>query len=180
MWVGRTYHCVSTRPQETQHDILTCRCGRPVSQCRAAPSPSPYRPGTFAPGHGPPPPAARGSGVSAPTSSRARVRCSLSSALLHYTLAKAMLRVRGFAHNPALYACHILVLPDSLSNPPEAVGHECGRAEQVHGWSEAAHGEVALVLDGVVPAHGGHILRHCGRSWCGCGGSMGGFGGCRC
>lgn len=84
---------------------------------------------------------------------------------------------RSFAHAPAIYACHILVLPDSLSYPPETVGHECGRAEQVHGGSEAAHGEVALVLDGVVPAHGGHILRHCGRSLCSCGGSMGGFGG---
>lgn len=62
---------------------------------------------------------------------------------------------------------HILVLPDSLSNPPESVCHEYARSNEVHGRSEAANGEVALVLDGIVPAHGGHILRHCGR--CGAG-----------
>lgn len=65
---------------------------------------------------------------------------------------------------------NVLVLPDSLSNPPESVCHEYAGAEQVDGGSEAANGEVALVLDGVVPAHGGHILRHCGRS-----GSRGGL-----
>lgn len=55
------------------------------------------------------------------------------------------------------------MLPDSLSNSPESVCHENAAANEVHGRSEAAHGEVALVLDGVVPAHGGHILRHGGR-----------------
>lgn len=59
------------------------------------------------------------------------------------------------------------MLPNSLSNPPEAVGHEYGSSNDVHGRTEAANGEVALVLDGVVPAHGGHVLRHCGRGGAG-------------
>lgn len=62
---------------------------------------------------------------------------------------------------------HLLVLPNSLSDPPESVGHEYASSDEVHGRSEAANGQVALVLDGVVPAHGGHVLRHCGR--CGAG-----------
>ena len=71
---------------------------------------------------------------------------------------------------------HLLVLPNSLSNPPESVGHEYASSDEVHGRSEAANGQVALVLDGVVPAHGGHVLRHCGR--CGAEAQWGGEG-CR-
>lgn len=59
------------------------------------------------------------------------------------------------------------MLPNSLSNPPESVCHENAGSQEVHSRSEAANREVALVLDGVVPAHGGHVLRHCGRGGAG-------------
>ena len=62
---------------------------------------------------------------------------------------------------------HLLVLPNSLSDPPESVCHEYACSDEVHGRSEAANGQIALVLDGVVPAHGGHILGNCRR--CGAG-----------
>jgi hypothetical protein len=59
---------------------------------------------------------------------------------------------------------NILVLPDSLPNPPETICHQHARSDEVHGWSEAASGEVALVLNGAVAAGRRHILRHGGRS----------------
>jgi hypothetical protein len=55
------------------------------------------------------------------------------------------------------------VLPDSLSNPPEAICHQHAGSEQVHGGAEAASGQVALVLDGTVAADRRHILRHSER-----------------
>ena len=59
------------------------------------------------------------------------------------------------------------MLPDSLSNPPEAVCHQHARSDEVYGRPEAAGGQVALVLYGAVAAAWRHILRHGGRlcSW---------------
>jgi hypothetical protein len=57
----------------------------------------------------------------------------------------------------------VLVLPDSLSNPPESVCHERRGSEKVCGGAEASYGQVALVLYGAVAARWRHILRHVGR-----------------
>lgn len=57
----------------------------------------------------------------------------------------------------------VLVLSDTLSNPPESVGHECRSPEKVCCGAEASHGQVALVLYGAVAARWRHILRHVGR-----------------
>ena len=58
---------------------------------------------------------------------------------------------------------HVLVLSDSLANSPEAVCHNRSGSEDVDGRTEAANGEVALVLDGAVAARRRHILRHDGQ-----------------
>ena len=57
----------------------------------------------------------------------------------------------------------VLVLPDSLSNPPESVCHERRGSEKVCGGAEASYGQVALVLYGAVAARWRHILRHVGQ-----------------
>ena len=59
---------------------------------------------------------------------------------------------------------HILVLSDALSHPPETICHQDACSDQVDGRSEAASGEVALVLYGAIAAGRRHILRHDGRS----------------
>lgn len=59
------------------------------------------------------------------------------------------------------------MLPNSLSYPPESVCHDCCGAEKVDGGSEAANGEVSLILDGAVAAGWRHVLRHLNG---GCGG----------
>ena len=62
------------------------------------------------------------------------------------------------------------MLFNALANPPEAVCHERSRSGEVHGRTEAAGGQVSLVLDGAVAADRRHILRHdegvcCGVNW---------------
>lgn len=77
-----------------------------------------------------------------------------------------------------LQHCASLVLSHSLSKSPEAVCHDAGGGCEVPGRSEAAHGEVSAVLDGLVAADGRHVLRHdCGfDDGAGGGGSGGGRG----
>ena len=56
----------------------------------------------------------------------------------------------------------ILLLPDSLPNPPKPICHGSGDTSKIHPRLESTDGEVAAVLDGLVAAYGRHILRHGG------------------
>jgi hypothetical protein len=56
------------------------------------------------------------------------------------------------------------VLPDALAHPPETICHKRGCSDEVGGRPEAANGQIALVLDGIIAASRRHILRHGGRS----------------
>lgn len=58
---------------------------------------------------------------------------------------------------------NILVLSDALSHSPESICHQPSHSNDVYGGSEAANGQVALVLDGAVAAGWRHILRHGGQ-----------------
>jgi hypothetical protein len=60
-------------------------------------------------------------------------------------------------------SAHILVLPDTLSDPPETICHQHTRSDEVHGGPEASSRQVALVLYGAVAAGWRHVLRHSGR-----------------
>jgi hypothetical protein len=133
----------------------TCRCGRPSSLCRATPSPWPCRRGTCAPGRGLPRPAVRGSDVSAPTSSRARVRCHTSALALS-------LRVRSAAQHSSrrgrrcrsydpTYLCSLMPCP-TLQNPyvmrtPLPMRYTAGRKPRI--------GRLRLYWTGLYPPTGG-------------------------
>jgi hypothetical protein len=65
------------------------------------------------------------------------------------------------------------VLPDALSNPPESICHQRSGSDEVHGGTEAAGGQISLVLDGTVAANRRHILRHGEDVWCGVNWSVG-------
>lgn len=56
----------------------------------------------------------------------------------------------------------VLLFPNALPDSPETVGHDCADCEKVGSGSEAASWEVATVLDGLVAASWGHVLRHGG------------------
>lgn len=66
------------------------------------------------------------------------------------------------SHCPNI-SLHVLLFPYAPANLDEAVCHDQTHSEEVNCWSEAASGEVAFVLDGVIAAHGRHVLRHVGR-----------------
>lgn len=84
--------------------------------------------------------------------------------LLAREFARTMSALRKTQFTPSIrIVCHILVLPDSLSDPPESPGHQCGSSEEVYGGTEAPSREIALVLDGAVAARWRHILRHGGQ-----------------
>lgn len=59
----------------------------------------------------------------------------------------------------------ILVLPDALADAVEAVRHDAAHDGEVGGRAEAAGGQVALVLHGLVAADGRHVLGHGGRTF---------------
>jgi len=61
---------------------------------------------------------------------------------------------------------HARLLPYTLPVFVETEGHDCECQAEVNRRSKAAGGQIALVLDGAVAAHGGHILRH-GECVCG-------------
>lgn len=62
----------------------------------------------------------------------------------------------------SLRALDLLLLPNPLPDLVEPICHKRGHAEEVDGRSEAASGEVALVLNWLVAARGRHVLRHDG------------------
>lgn len=55
----------------------------------------------------------------------------------------------------------VLVLANALADAVEAVRHDATHDGEVGGGPEAARGQIALVLDGLVAADGRHVLRHC-------------------
>lgn len=57
----------------------------------------------------------------------------------------------------------ILLFPNSLPNPPESIRANRTDHNQISSGTEAASGQVTAVLDGLVAAGWGHVLRHCGR-----------------
>jgi len=58
---------------------------------------------------------------------------------------------------------YALLFPSPLPKLVEPIYHHARDAEEVVGGAEAADGEVAAVLHGLVAAGGGHVLRHrCG------------------
>jgi len=136
--------------------VRTCRCGRPLSLCRATPSPWLCRRGTCAPDRGLPLPAARGSGVSAPTSSRARVRCNTSALPLFPLRLSAARRSSLRAHRCSssyncTYLCSLMPCP-ILQNPyvmrtPLPMRYTAGRKPRI--------GRLRLYWTGLYPPTGG-------------------------
>ena len=63
--------------------------------------------------------------------------------------------------SPTSVQCSLL-FPDTLSNSVETVAANGAHGDQVVGRAEAANGQVAAVLHGLVAAGRRHILRHIG------------------
>ena len=57
---------------------------------------------------------------------------------------------------------NLLVFPNALADPVEAVCHEQAGCEEVNGRPEAASRQISFVLDWLVAARGRHILWHGG------------------
>ena len=55
-----------------------------------------------------------------------------------------------------------LLFPDTLSNSVETVAADGAHCDQVVGRAEAANGQVAAVLHGLIAAGRRHVLRHIG------------------
>jgi hypothetical protein len=73
--------------------------------------------------------------------------------------------------NPAYtHLGHALPFPHTLPELVESECHDGGGQTEIDGRPEAASGQISLVLDGAVAAHGRHILRH---GDCVCGGVNG-------
>lgn len=57
----------------------------------------------------------------------------------------------------------VLLLSYAAANLDEAVCHDESHSEEVDCWSEATSWKIAFVLDGIIAAHGRHVLRHVER-----------------
>lgn len=66
-------------------------------------------------------------------------------------------------HGPPQRVECSLLFPNTLSNSVETVAADGAHSDQVVGRAEAANGQVAAVLHGLVAASRRHVLRHiCG------------------
>ena len=65
-------------------------------------------------------------------------------------------------HGPPKRVQCSLLFPNTLSNSVETIGANGAHCDQVVGRAEAANGQVAAVLHGLVAAGRRHVLRHIG------------------
>lgn len=65
-------------------------------------------------------------------------------------------------HGPPKRVQCSLLFPNTLSNSVETVAADGAHCDQVVGRAEAANGQVAAVLHGLVAAGRRHVLRHIG------------------
>jgi hypothetical protein len=85
--------------------------------------------------------------------------CSSSPSPQHFLLGAIPPLLPGLPPNPV--KCSLL-LPNSLSNSVKTVRADSSDCDEVVGRTEAANGQVAAVLHGLVAAGGRHVLRHFG------------------
>ena len=88
-----------------------------------------------------------------------RVSCVLSSMFQRFLL--GFLAICPLRIPPKRVQCSLL-FPNTLSNSVETIAADGADCDQVVGRAEAANGQVAAVLHGLVAAGGRHVLRHIG------------------
>ena len=89
--------------------------------------------------------------------------CVLPSTFQHSLLGSLSLSPSMFPlHGPPKRVQCSLLFPNTLSNSVEAVAADGAHCDQIVGRAEAANGQVAAVLHGLVAAGRRHVLRHIG------------------